>query len=97
LNRRLFDHLFAEISVAAGIRLPRYALWLALHDLGSNPDSMTTDQALAFIDGAMPSFLRQRGLAVPPRTSRRLRKRIAKFAPGHPTPSERLESWGRVG
>ena len=84
------------ISVAAGIRVPRYALWLELHDLGWNPDAMTTEQALAFVDGAMQSFLGQRGLAVTPRAFRRLRKLIVRFNPDHPTPYEHFERWGRA-
>jgi hypothetical protein len=96
MNRRLFDHLFAEISVAAGIRVPRYALWLELHDLGWNPEAITTKQALAFIDGGLRRFLGERGLAIAPRASRRLRKLVARFDAGHPTPYECFENWGRA-
>ncbi len=96
MNRRLFDHLFAEISLAAGTLVPRYALWLELHHLGWNPDAITTEQALAFIDSAMSSFLGEHGLAVAPRASRRLRKLIAQFDPNHQTPYERCENWSRA-
>lgn len=92
----MFDHLFAEISVAAGIRIPRYALWLELHDLGWNPDTMKTEQALAFVDGTMGSFLANRQLAVAPRAMRRLRKLIGRFNPDHPTPAEIFERWDRA-
>lgn len=96
MNRRLFDHLSAEISVAAGVRVPRYALWLVLHDLGWIPDAITTKQALEFIDSEMPSFLDRSGLVIAPPASRRLRRRVARFNPDHPTPYERFESWGRA-
>ncbi len=96
MNRRLFDHVFAEISVAVGIRVPRYALWLELQDHGWNPEAFTTQQALAFIDAGLLSFLSRRGLGISPRARRRLRKLIVRFDPDHPTPSEYFESWGRA-
>jgi len=96
VTRRMFDHLFAEISVAAGIRLPRYALWLEIHSLGWNPDAMTATQAVAFVDSAAPSFLERQGLALAPRAERRLRRMVAQFDPDHPTPYERFEAWGRA-
>ena len=95
MNRRLFDHLYAEISVAVGVRVPRYALWLDLQDLGWNPDSISTHQALAFIEREMAPFLAQFGLAIPPRACRRLRRLVVQFDPTRPTPFERFESWGR--
>jgi hypothetical protein len=96
LNRRLFEHLFAEISVAAGTQVPRYALWLELNDLGWNPDAITKKQALTFLDREMPSFLDECGLEIEPRASRRLRRLIARFNPEHPTPYERFENWSRA-
>lgn len=93
LSRRLFDHLFAEISVAVGVRVPRYRLWMHLHELGWNPESITTDQALAYLDGPLRSFLVDCGLGIAPQARRRMRRAVARFSPLHPTPSERLAAW----
>ena len=34
MERRRFDHLFLELSVALGALAPRYALWLRIHEFG---------------------------------------------------------------
>ena len=93
MNRRLFDHVFAEISVAAGVRVPRFELWMELHELGWNPEKLTVEQALAYLDGPLRSFLARRGLGTTPRARRRMRRAIERFSPKHPSPSERLEAW----
>jgi len=90
MGRRRFDHLWIEICVAAGRQLPRYDLWLRLHALGSDPEDLTREDALAFCDGELDAFLRARGGLTPPRRRRRLRRAVARFDPRAPTPEERL-------
>jgi hypothetical protein len=90
LGRRRFDHLFTELSVAAGVRVPRYALWLALHEAAIDPEALSREGALAFCDGPLPGFLRAHGLSLGPRRARELRRAVARFDPRHPTPYERF-------
>jgi hypothetical protein len=87
--------MFAEISVAVGVQVPRYTLWMEIHELGWSPDAMTLEQALAYLDGPLKTFLVQNGLGMSPRARRRMRRAVAGFSPNHPTPSERLEAWAR--
>ena len=95
VSRKLFNHLFVELSVSVGKRVPRYALWLELHDLGWNPESLRVAEALEFCDGPMEGFLSHRGLKISPRARNRLRRELAKFDPTHPLPQEVFERlWG---
>jgi hypothetical protein len=95
VSRRLFEYLFVELSVSVGTRIPRYALWLHLHDRGWNPEALKTADVLAFCDGPMESFLADRGFSLNQRAKNRLRKSLAKFDPLHPQPHEILERWSR--
>jgi len=91
VKRKLFNHLFVELSVSVGRRIPRYALWLELHDLGWNPETLHVEEALAFCDGPMERFLSARGLKISPRARNRLRKDLARFDPRRPLPQEIFE------
>jgi hypothetical protein len=90
MNRRRFDHLFAEASVAADRLLPRFDLWMAFHEAGLDPEAFSRDEAVGFCRGRLPEFLASRGLAVTPRAARRLEREVARFDPRHPTPYERF-------
>ena len=90
MGRRRFDHLFAETSVAVGCRLPRLALWLALHDGGCDPESLSREQALAFCRSGLARFLAEQGLALAPRARRRLERELHRYDPARPTPYERF-------
>ncbi len=91
VSRKLFNHLFVELSVSIGKRVPRYALWLELHDLGWNPESLHVVEALAFCDGPMEGFLADRGMKISQRARNRLRRELAKFDPTRPLPQEIFE------
>jgi hypothetical protein len=95
MSRRLFDYLFVELSVAVGTRIPRYALWLHLHDLGWNPEALKPADVLTFCDGPMESFLADLGFRLSRRARNRLRKSLEKFDPLRPLPHEILERWSR--
>lgn len=88
MGRRRFDHLVIEISVAVGRRVPRYALWLRLHELGWDPEELSREAALAFCGAPLSGFLGERGLALAPRPRRRLERSVARFDPSVPTPCE---------
>ena len=86
--RRGFDHLFAEISVGVGRLAPRYALWLRLRELGIDPERLTRTQGVAFCRAHLARFLREHGMALPPRSLRRVERAVARFDPAAPTPAE---------
>jgi hypothetical protein len=94
LGRRRFDHLFTEASVAAGRRLPRFALWMACHEAGVDPEALSRDAALRFCRAQLPAFLAGRGLALAPRDARRLLREVGRFDPARPTPYERFAALG---
>ena len=90
MNRRRFDHLVVELSVSAGELVPRYALWLRLQDLGCDPVGLEREDVRRFIDDHLADFLVREELAIAPREVRRLRKRLLRYDPRHPTPEEVL-------
>ena len=92
MSRLIFNHLFVELSVSVGIRIPRYALWLRLHDLGLNPEALRLADVLAFCDGPVDTFLADRGYTLSRRARRKLRKSLAKFDPIRPITDEIIDT-----
>jgi hypothetical protein len=92
MSRRRFEHLLAELSVAVGARVPRYALWLQIHEQGMDPEALSRSAALAFCRGPLPDFLAERGYALAERERRRLLRSVARFDAERPTPEERFRS-----
>jgi hypothetical protein len=90
MGRKRFDHLVLEISLAVGRRIPRYPLWLYLHEVGLDPEALTPDGAAAFCRGELRIFLSRRGLALGPRAERRVERAVRRFDPRMPAPEERL-------
>lgn len=88
MRRRRFDHLVTELSVEAGRRVPRFALWTALRDCGHDPEILSRAAVLSFCDGPLQEFLRFHGLRLAARPARRLRRRVARFDPRYPAPEE---------
>jgi hypothetical protein len=95
VGRRRFEYLVVELSVALGHLVPRYPLWLRLHELGWNPEELEGDQLLAFYDGYLDQFLAEQGWALTAPSRRRIRRRLACFDPRHRTPYEIMEALGR--
>ncbi|MCP3987303.1 MAG: hypothetical protein GY723_23190 [bacterium] len=91
--RRGFDHLHAELSVAAGVALPRYALWLCLREAGRNPERLDRADLVEALEGELTGFLGDHGLRLAPRRSRGLQRRLRSFDPQTPTPEELLARW----
>ena len=90
MRRRRFDHLYLELCLTLGARLPRFELWMALAEAGSTPEDLARGDALAFCDEGLQTFLRSRGYRLGPVPARRLRRAVALFDPRYPTPYERL-------
>ena len=80
--------------MACGRLLPRYALWLAIHEDGADPEALSRHQAVDFCTRGLPAFLRSHGGELAPRAARRLRREVGRFDPGRPTPYERFARLG---
>jgi len=91
VGRRRFAHLHAELSVAVGRVVPRFALWLAVAGGPGGPERLTREAVLAFAREGLPEFLHAHRLSLDVRSARRLRRRLARFDPDRPTPEEVLE------
>ena len=90
-GRTRFDHLVAELSIAVGVLVPRYPLWLRLHELGQDPENLSVEAATAFCGAPARRFLAEQGYALGWRARRRLVRSVARFDPARPTPEELLE------
>lgn len=92
MQRRYFEHLYNEISVAAGHRISRYDLWLQIWEAGGDPDELTSREVAAFVALNLTALLSEEGSALSPRERKRLENRILRFDPRYPTPEEWLAS-----
>ena len=90
MARRRFDHLVLEISVAVGTRIPRYPLWLRLHEFGLNPERLSCQAIITFCGAPLTRFLADHGLALPRRARRRLERNLRRYDPALSTPYERM-------
>ncbi len=90
-GRRRFDHLVTELSVAIGAKIPRYDLWLRIHEYGWNPDQLTRGEAVSFCGVPLSSFLATRGLRLRASRQRQLKREMQRFDPSMPTPYQRVE------
>jgi hypothetical protein len=93
VSRRRFDHMVMEISLAVGANIPRYELWLRLHELGCDPEELSAALAAAFCDGPLHVFLAEFGFHLGRRARRRLLRAVERFDPELPTPDERLRAF----
>ena len=90
MQRRRFDHLIIELSLALDRNLPRYPLWITFKELGADPDCLSRKAAIEFCDEHMGEFLAHLGHALTPRQARRLRRAVERYDPEIPTPYERM-------
>jgi hypothetical protein len=90
LGRRRFDHLHIELSVALGVAIPRFDLWMELQEHDIDPEHLSREQAMTFCDGPLELFLHRSGLSLSPRSRRRLSRKIDRYDPTLPTPYERF-------
>ncbi len=89
-QRRGFDLLFTELSVAVGACIPRYPLWLRLHALGYDPERLDRASVIAFCGDPLEAFLFEYSVHLPKRALLRVRRRVSNFDPDVPTPYERM-------
>ena len=94
MDRRRFDHLYEELSVALGRLVPRYALWLHVSELGMDPDCLSRSEAVRFCRSHLHDFLSEHALALGDRQERRLVRAIGRFDPRHLTPYEHMARLG---
>lgn len=90
MGRRRFDNLHIELSVALGVAVPRFELWIELHKYDIDPERLTRADTMAFCDGPLESYLHRCGLSLRPRTLRHLCRKVRKYDPAIPTPYERF-------
>ena len=90
MERRRFEHLFVELSVALGELAPRYALWLRIGEIGCNPDSLDREAAVAFCREDLRPFLAEYGLTLSARQFRRLVRSVSRFDPRRLSPEEQM-------
>jgi hypothetical protein len=90
MQRRRFDHLMLELSLALDRNVPRYPLWIAFKENGANPEFLTRGALLAFFDDHLVDVLERLGHAFTPRQTRRLRRAVSRFDPALPSPYERM-------
>ena len=79
-----------ELSLAVEQTIPRYRLWLRMHDLGWDPENLDLDHALSFCDGPLRIFLAESGLKMTSRAVRHLRREVGRFDPTLLTPYEQV-------
>jgi hypothetical protein len=91
VNRRRFEFLHIELSVAVGAVVPRYELWLSLRNRGWDPEQLALASTTAFIEHHLDDFLAANGMAIRAREKRRLKARVRRFDPRHATPEEVME------
>ena len=94
MDRRRFEHLVVELSLALDLLVPRYPLWLCLHECGFDPERLSRDHAIAFCDAPLARFLAANDLGLSPRAARRVRRRVARFDPDLPSPTDQLSRLG---
>ena len=90
VDRRRFDHFFAEVSVELGRLAPRYALWVCLGELGADPDRVSRQQLIRFCDEHLEAFLADQGMALSPRQQRKVKRAVARFDPQHLSPYDHM-------
>ena len=90
MQRRYFEHLYNVICVAVKRRVSRYDLWLRVWEGGGDPEELTRQQALHFVENNLSDYLAEEGVMLGRRARRRLEKRILGFDPDHLTPEEWL-------
>lgn len=88
MSRRLFDHLYAELCVAAGRRASRYDLWLRVWETGGDPEDLTQEALQRFLAEGLDALLREERISLPRRARGRFERAVMDFDPRFPTPEE---------
>jgi hypothetical protein len=80
-----------ELSLIVGRSLPRYPLWLRLHESGFDPERISSDEMVAFCGSPLAHYLAEQGLGLRLREQQRLERSVGRFDPSLPTPEEHLQ------
>ena len=92
MERRRFEHLYAELSVALGERAPRYALWLRLGEFADSADTLSQQAAVAFCREGLKPFLAEHGRRLSARQLRRLLRVVSRYDPRQPSAEEQVSA-----
>jgi hypothetical protein len=90
LGRKRFEYLFVELCMSVERLLPRYGLWLHVHEADLDPEALSRDDALAFCGEPLTRFLAECGAELPARDRQRLVRLVARYDPAVPTPYEQM-------
>lgn len=90
MERRYFEFLYTQISVALAQRVSRYDLWLAIWESGGDPDALTRGDVVCFLETGFSRLLQEEGKTLQPWARRRLSRRLLDFDPRFPTPEEQI-------
>ena len=89
MGRKRFDKLHVELSVLAGVNLPRFDLWLDVSEkAGHSPNILSAEMYAGYCLVSASEFLRKRGHSLPNGGLRRLAKMMAEFNPDQDTPED---------
>ena len=81
-DRKIFNHLHEELSLAVGEYFPRMSLWEEVWEFTSEP--LTKETALRFLNERAPKLFPD----IPEKKLRRLTKRFERWDPNADTPEE---------
>jgi hypothetical protein len=90
VERRTFEFVYVEISLALSRRISRYDLWVRIWESGGDPDDLDRAQVRRFVERGLDGLLTEEGVRLAPRARRRLERRLCGFEPSAPTPEEWL-------
>lgn len=94
MDRRRFDHLVEELALAVRSSVPRYALWMHLHETGADPDHLSHSDAIAFCQDDAKRFVGAHGHRLGRRAHRKLLRHVEFFAPDVDRPDVVFHSRG---
>jgi hypothetical protein len=94
VGRRRFDHLLIELSLALGVRVPRYPLWLFLRERGLDPEALGREDVSLFCHHYLDDALAILGETLGRRARRRLARRCLRYDPAQPSPEEFMARLG---
>jgi hypothetical protein len=81
MQRRRFDRLVLELTLALDRPLPRFALWQAVHDAGLDPERWSGAEAERFCRLELPRWLRHRGYGLSDARVAKIARTLARFDP----------------
>ena len=94
VGRRIFNHLYEEFCLLANKKLERMGLWHWIVEADLNPETLTKDQVLGWLDDEAGGYLNQATVMGPQGWEwgdlRKFAKRFHQWSPTADTPEEIL-------